>query len=59
MSEIIRDKPPVGFSVTFGRYSLSPTDEGWHWLTNEDGEGMQIWNEEIERMFEKHFDENF
>jgi hypothetical protein len=59
MSEIVNKRPAAGFHFTIGKYRLSPTDEGWMWLTNESGEGMQIWCEELERMLEQHFKDNF
>ncbi len=45
--------------MTFGKYTLTLHQEGWYWLTKEDGEGMGIYPEELERMLDKHFKENF
>jgi len=59
MSEIIRDEKRVDFSFSIGRYTITPCHEKWMWLTNESGEGMQIWNEELERMLGKYFADNF
>lgn len=42
-----------------GKFLLTRLDNNSWWLTNKDGEGMQVRDSELEKLFEKFWKEHF
>ena len=49
----------ISFTVRFGRYTVSTMDADSVWLEHDSGEGMQVWNTDIERAIDRLWIEEF
>ena len=51
----------VSFRLDIGKYSLCLRNGEPEslWLTNKEGEGMQVWNQQFFDLLDRHFKENF
>ena len=49
----------ISFNIQFGDYIVSLFDDNSIWLENKNGEGMQVWSNEITNLLDKYFIENF
>lgn len=45
--------------IQVGKFAIRPFHEGSVWLENEDGEGMQIWELEFEKLLADYWQRNF
>lgn len=46
-------------AIRFGKYHLSIHDEDSIWLENTDGEGMQIYNNDVFELLDAYFTKHF
>ena len=46
-------------TIRFDKYHLSFFDKDSVWLENTDGEGMQIWNNDVFELLDIYFNEHF
>lgn len=42
-----------------GKFELTRLEDRSWWLENEDGEGMQVWDNDLTELFTKFWGENF
>lgn len=59
MTELISTERHIEANVQFGKYTLSFLDADSIWLENADGEGMQIWNNDVAELLDVYFTKHF
>lgn len=45
--------------VDIGKFNIRPWRDNSLWIENEDGEGMQVWHDQLEAVIQKFWDQHF